>query len=103
LLLSRRNAGPSPAAPQSSGRRTEDTRLAPLQGAVERLVGSVGGGAARWFASRSGRWGGGGRIQGERNITDISPQYLDVLMGNSYFGPQGPKRAFPGGVGTTRR
>jgi hypothetical protein len=75
----------SAASQVDGGARTEG--LAAVQGAVERLVGSVGGGAAKWFASRSGRWVGGGQIQVERNIADISVQYPDVLMGNSYFRP----------------
>ena len=83
------------------GARTQ--RLAAVQGVVNRLVGSVDGGAAKWFASRPERWVAGVRSQGERNIADISPQYPDVLMGNSYFGPQGPKCASPGGLETTYR
>src|ERR1017187_3963146 len=78
------------------GARTQ--RLAAVQGAVNRLVGSVGGGGGRGFASRPERWVAGVRSQGERNIADISPQYPDVLMGNSYFGPQGPKCASLGGL-----
>jgi hypothetical protein len=76
---------------QSGGRRSEDT------GACR---GTGRGGTPRLLRGRRsgevvrepvGTLGGGGRIQVERNIADISVQYLDVLMGNSYFGPQGPK------------
>src|ERR1017187_3963144 len=64
LLLMRRNAGPSPAAPQSGGRRSEDTTACRSTGRGEsprRLRGRRGGEGVR---EPAGTLGGGGTESG---------------------------------------